>query len=124
MNIPGSNLLNTALRLIQYQSVEYYRYLGRVQNDIGQYINTYDLPISVKGSFQAVPRNLYAQYELDLSKDYATFYTSDNILSLDRDRTGDYILYASKRWKCESPNDWRAMDGWRGILLSYQDEPL
>lgn len=124
MNIPGSNLLNTALRLIQSQIVQYFKFSSRVENDVGQYIPVYDLPVQVRGSFQAVPRNLYEQYELDFSKNYATFYTSDDILSLDRDRTGDYILYANKRWKCESDNNWRAMDGWRGILLSYQDEPL
>jgi len=117
MRVPGSNLLNIALRAISKQKVGYYKFSGRDLNSIGQYEDTYDDPINIYGSFQAVSRKMYAQYDLDFSKYYATFYTSNDILATDRDVTGDKISYNNYTWKCESNNDWFAQDGWKGVLV-------
>ncbi len=123
MTIPGTNLLATALSLISKQSVQYYRYLSRDENSIGQYSANYAAPVTIKGSFQAVPRNLYSQYELDLSKEYAVFYSVNPIMSLERNRTGDYLVYNSQYWKCESDTNWFPQDSWKGVMVCRQLTP-
>lgn len=116
MSIPGSNLLNMAFTLIARQTVSYYQYQSRASNAVGQDITTYAAPVSLSGSFQAVPRKLYELYGLDLQKSYYTFYASSNLLDVARDVSGDQIVYNSRRYQIESDNDWFAIDGWKGVL--------
>lgn len=118
-NIPGQNLLNMALTVISRQSLTYYKFAARTLNIIGQDITIYDTPITLVGSWQPVPRKLYQQYGLDLQKDYFTFYTSNNVLDLERDISGDQVAFNGKRYQCESDNDWYQMDGWKGILCVH-----
>lgn len=117
--IPGQNLLNMALTLIAKQSLTYYKFAGRSLNSVGQDVTTYDTPITLVGSWQPVPRKLYQQYGLDLQKDYFTFYTSNNVLDLQRDISGDQLAFNGQRYQCESNNDWYPMDGWKGILVVH-----
>jgi len=116
MGTPGSNLLKQALTVIVPQIVTYYRALPRTTNAIGQYVTTYDTPVDVRGSFQAVPRNLYQAYGLDFQKSYYTFYTLNDIIDLQRDVSNDQIVFNSLRYQCESNNDWFAVDHWKGVL--------
>lgn len=118
-NIPGQNLLNMALTVIARQGVTYYLSEGRTVNAIGQDITIYGPPRAVVGSFQPVPRKLYQIYGLDLQKDYFTLYSSNNILDVDRDISGDQIAFNGQRFQCESDNDWFAMDGWKGVLCVH-----
>ena len=121
--IPGSNLLNTALTAIARQMVIYQRYLGRADNEIGQDVSAYEEPgVAILGSFQAVKRNLYAQYGLDLSKYYANFYVSKNALPVDRNVSGDQLVYDGTLFKAESETDWFAIDGWVCMLLVKIDD--
>lgn len=114
--IPGSNLLNMALTVIAKQSITYFKALGRSLNNIGQDVTIYDLPTIILGSFQPVPRKLYETYGLDLQKSYFTFYTSNNIIDVGRDVSGDQIVFQNLRYQCESSNDWFGEDGWVGVL--------
>ena len=114
--IPGQNLLNMAFRLISPQTVIYYHDAGRILNVSGQDVTQYGPGIPMWGSFQPVPRKLYQVYGLDLQKEYYTFYTSNNILDVERDLSGDQIAYNGQRYQCESDNDWFTMDGWKGVL--------
>lgn len=116
MQVPGSNLLSIALTVINRQIVTYYRALPRTVNSVGQWVTTYDTPLDVRGSFQAVPRNLYAAYGLDFQKSYYTFYTLNDIIDLQRDVSNDQIVFNSQRFQCESNNDWFAVDKWKGVL--------
>lgn len=116
MSIPGSNLLNAALTVIAKQSLIYYRATGRTLNDVGQDVTTYAPGVVVLGSFQPVPRTLYAQFGLDLQKDYFTFYVSKDVIDVGRDVSGDQLAYFDERFQCESNNDWYRADGWKGIL--------
>lgn len=120
--IPGSNLLNVALRTIAEQTVSYSVYLTRGANEIGQLVSTYDTPVALKGSFQAVPRDLYGQYGLDLSKYYARFFISKNALPVDRNVSGDQVTYSNRVFKVESETDWYTMDGWAELLLVKIDD--
>jgi hypothetical protein len=114
--IPGSNLLNMALSVINTQTVQYYKAKSRTLNAVGQYVTSYDDPINVAGSFQPVPRTLYEKYGLDLQKDYFTFYVSQDLIDIQRDVSPDQIVFNSKTYQCLSANDWFEMDGWVGIL--------
>ena len=117
--IPGQNLLNMALTVIARQGLTYYKFAGRALNSVGQDITTFDPPITLVGSWQPVPRQLYQQYGLDFQKDYFTFYTSNNVLDLERDISGDQIAFNGQRYQCESDNDWYQLDGWKGILCVH-----
>jgi|SRR5690242_10757908 len=114
--IPGSNLLNIALRVIARQTVIYYKDRSRSQNSVGQDVTSYAGGVPIVGSFQPVPRQLYEKYGLDLQKDYYTFYTSNNVLDVSRNVSGDQIGFKGERFQCESSNDWFPMDGWVGVL--------
>lgn len=114
--IPGANVLNMALTVIAKQTVIYYRSTGRALNNVGQEVTTYATPVSLLGSFQPVPRNLYTQFGLDLQKSYFTLYVSANLVDLARDVSGDQIVFNNLRYQCESNNDWYDMDGWKGVL--------
>lgn len=114
--IPGSNLLNIALTAIARQTIAYYQAIGRALNNVGQDVTTYALPVNIVGSFQPVPRTLYQQYGLDLQKSYYTFYTSNNLIDVARNVSGDQIIFNNQRFQCESNNDWYAIDGWKGVL--------
>jgi len=114
--IPGSNILNMALTLIAKQLVAYFPFNSRVLNSVGQNVTAYSSPFPLAGSLQAVPRQLYQQFGLDLQKNYVTFYTSSNLLDVNRDVSGDQLIYAGRRYQVESANDWFAQDGWKGVL--------
>lgn len=114
--IPGANILNMALTIIAKQTVIYYKYLSRSVNAVGQNVTLYDLPMNVVGSWQPVPRNLYMVYGLDLQKEYFTFYTSNDLLDIQRDVSGDQLVFGGQRYQVESNNDWYQLDGWKGVL--------
>lgn len=114
--VPGMNLLNMALTVIQQQTVSYYQYDTRTLNTVGQYVTTYLPEVDIVGSWQPVPRKLYPVYNLDLQKDYFTFYTSNDVLDVGRDVSGDQIVYKGRRYQVESDNDWYKEDGWKGML--------
>jgi len=116
MMIPGSNLLNIALTVIAKQTITYYRYIDRIQNDIGQDVTQYAPAVEIVGSFQPVPRSLYQVYGLDFQKSYFTFYTSNNVKDIARNISGSQIAFQGRRYQCESNNDWYGEDGWKGIL--------
>lgn len=121
--IPGSNILNMAFSLIAKQKVIYKQYLSRSLNSVGQEVTTYIEPgTSMYGSLQPVPRNLEYTQDLDLQKSYYTFYTSNNVLDVQRNVSGDQIVFNGKLLQVESANDWFAMDGWVGVLCSYQGD--
>jgi hypothetical protein len=117
--IPGQNLLNMALTLIARQGLTYYRALGRELNDLGLYDTTYANGSVMYGSWQPVPRQLMIQYGLDLQKNYFTFYTSNNVLDLDRDITADQLAFNGELYQVESANNWYRLDGWKGILCIH-----
>lgn len=114
--IPGSNLLKAAFKIIAKNTVQYYRNTGRTASTVGTYVAAYASPVAMQGSVQAVPRSRYAELELDLSKDYITFYTMNNILGLEREVAGDKLVWNGREYACESPDDWYAQDGWMGVL--------
>lgn len=116
MTVPGSNLLNQALSIIQRQTVDYYQNTGRSTNSIGMQVPAFAAAISVTGSFQAVPRNKYEMYGLDFQKNYFNFYVSRAVIDLQRDVSGDQLAFQSKRYQCVSKTAWEGIDGWDAVL--------
>ena len=115
-----ANLLALALSIIGSQTVSYMKYNGRTTNEVGQDIASYDAPIDLKGSFQPVPTSLYAQNGLDFSKKYYTFYASSDLLDIQRDVSGDKLIYAERTYQIEDENDWFVYNGWKGVLCVRQ----
>lgn len=115
MSIPGSDILNDALSVISSQAITYYKFTGRTLNNVGQDIATYDEPATIYGSFQPIPRNLYQQLGLDLQKSYFNLFTSNNIVDVGRDVSGDQINFQGQMYQCESLTEWFDMDGWVAI---------
>ncbi|ENU3061693.1 hypothetical protein MLT67_12180 [Escherichia coli] len=116
--IPGSNLLNVALRVIGSQTLEYHAYTGRQTNAAGYDVAAYADPVPISGSFQPVPRAQYANLGLDYQKTYWNFYASADLLDVARDVSGDQLSFNGARYQCESITPWRSIDGWNAMLCS------
>lgn len=114
--IPGSNLLKRALRKIHAETVLYYRYIARENNAVGLFVTTYDDPTAIKGSVQAVPRDLYERLGLNFQNNYINFFVSKDLLDIARDVSGDQIAWNGRRWECESLTPWYGIDGWVQVI--------
>lgn len=114
--IPGSNLLNMALRTISAQGFTYVPWASRAIGANGMYINTYGDSQQLAGSVQPVPRRLYEQYGLDFQKSYYNVFVSANVMDLQRDVAGDKIVYNGQNFQVESRTPWFAADGWNELL--------
>ena len=119
--IPGSNILNAALSVIGSQYFDYYKFLARQTNTIGVDVTVYENPILLSGSIQPVPQNTYAAMGLDFQKNYINIYVSKDTLDINRDISGDKIIFNNEQYKCVSNTDWFAMDGWTSILAVKVD---
>lgn len=117
MIVPGSNLVKIARRLIKYQSVQYFKFLESAPDAVGQLVSVFELPQSIQGSWQPVKRSLYNQMGLNFSKDYANFYSANDLLGISRDYSGDEVVYNGARYKIESVTRWYVLDGWNAALL-------
>ncbi len=117
--IPGANILNMALTIIAKQTIVYYESLGRTINAVGQDVTLYNNGKVIVGSFQPIQKNLYEIYGLNLQKNYYNFYTSNNIIDVQRNVSGDQIAYEGQRFQCESNTEWYSLDGWKGILCVH-----
>lgn len=119
--IPGSNILQMAFSVIATQTVSYYKFLSRTLDAIGLDVATYAAPVTLRGSFQPVPRTLYQQYGLDFSKSYFLFYTSNDAHGVTRDSSGDKLVFNGLNYQCEAETEWFAIDGWAAVLCVLQD---
>ncbi len=110
------NVLNMAMKVVGKQTFTYFKFRNRVTNYIGTDDSIFEAPVSVQGQVQAVPRNLYEIYGLDLQRTYLTFFISKAILDVERDVSGDQIQFGSERYQCLSETDWHAINGWTQVL--------
>lgn len=112
----GNNLLKRTLKLVGTQAADYYRNTGRTTNTIGLDVAAFDLPVVIQVSIQPVPRTVYQQLGLDLQRNYVTVYTTQNVLDLQRDFSGDQVRFAGKVYQLVSSTNWQAVDGWQSVL--------
>ncbi|QBQ77317.1 hypothetical protein WFH_00029 [Escherichia phage vB_EcoM_WFH] len=101
MRIPGVNLYRVATKVIGRQPIQYYMYKGRTLDKMRNYVTTYEEPITLLASVQAVLRNQYVELGLELQKNYVKIWVDKDIVDLDRDASGDYLCLVGKRikWK-------------------------
>jgi hypothetical protein len=119
--IPGSNIFLLAASVIGLQDITYYRYKDRTQNAAFQFITTYETAITIQGSFQPVQRDLYQEYGLDFQKNYAMLYCAKDIMDVQRDISGDKIVYKNKTYQCQSNLYLYDVDGWVGVMVVQID---
>ena len=116
MNVPGSNLVSIALRVIKPQVLQWQAFVSRTTNSAGDWVSTYATAVPIEGSFQAVNKALYQQLGLNIAKNYSILYTLADVQATHRDREGDLLTVAGRVWQAESDMDWRDADGWRKLL--------
>ncbi len=116
MIVPGGNILNMAMSVIQKQNFTYFPYISRTLLGNGNYSATYAAGQPVQGSVQPVPRTLYAAMGLDFQKNYFNFYVSQNIFDVKRNVSGDQFTYEGKNFQVLSKTSWFGVDGWDQVL--------
>lgn len=116
MIVPGSNLLNMALRVIQPQGLGWRAFVSRSVNAAGDFVNTYADSVNIQGSMQPLEKKLYQELGLNLAKNYSVLFTSAQVRHTTEDRSGDLLTYGGLTWCAESDTDWAVADGWRYIL--------
>lgn len=116
MRVPGSNILKMALGPIAKQTVIHHAFLRREQNANLDDVAVYKPAAQIKGSFQPMPRSLAVREGLELNGSYATFYTSKKVMDVQRDISGDQIVFEGVRYQCLYANDWSGVDGWTGVV--------
>lgn len=122
--VPGSNLLDDALSLIDTTPLTYYQYLGRTTNAIGLDVASYAPGVPITASVQAVPRSHYQQMGLDYSKTYIMIWSSANLTDLGRGRAGDQVGFNGQRYELKDEADWTPIDGWNSVLaIRVADDP-
>ena len=115
-NVPGSNLLKKAFKVIKKQPFIYRQFNGRTTNSIGIDVPSYLPDVTLQGSIQAVPRRLFQQNGLDFKKNYITIYSSDTIEGVNRDTSGDRVVFNGKLFQVLEENNWSPIDGWNGVI--------
>jgi hypothetical protein len=114
--VPGSNLLKKAFKIINKDSFIYRQFKSRTTNSIGIDIPVFEPDVDLNGSVQAVPRRLYQHHGLDWKKNYITIYSSDTIEGVNRDTSGDRVIFNGKLFQVLDENDWKPIDGWNGVI--------
>lgn len=116
MNVPGSNLLKQAARVIKLTTVPYIVAGPRTLNAAKQWVTTYADPVGIKMSVQRVPRSKYIQFNLELQRNYVMLFASIDMIDLDRDASGDRLIWNKRLYQIESQNTWFEQDGWAKSL--------
>jgi hypothetical protein len=114
---PGSNLLAQALRLIKPTTIQYLKYSGRTLNAARQYVASFDAPVDVLVSLQAVARSAYKNLDLDFQRNYLKVFAQLDTVDIARDSSGDRFVINGKYYQIEGQNNWFAVDGWASCLI-------
>lgn len=116
MSIPGSNLLRQALKVIRPTTIQVIKYNGRTLDANRNFLSTYDAPVDMQASVQAVNRERYLALGLDFQKEYIKIWISEDLIDLERDYSGDKFIYGGKEYQLIDQSDWFLQDGWASNL--------
>lgn len=124
MIVPGGNLFLRATRLIGTNPIQYYKYKSRVLNAARQWVPSFEDPVTIYASVQAVSRDTYVRLGLDMQRNYVTIYAAANVVDLERDSAGDQLVFDGVRYQIESQTTWFLRDGWaEAMAVEFQLTP-
>ena len=116
MMVPGSNILNRALKLLTAQTITYLAFVSRSTTAIGTQVPVYATAVQLRGSIQPVPRQLMEILGLDLQKHYVNIFVSNNVIDVARDVSSDKFKFGGATFQAISITKWRTVDGWNQVL--------
>lgn len=116
MFIPGEDLLDLALSVIDAQEVQLHAFVSATVGTAGVQVSTYADPIGIEGSMQSVDQKRLMELGVDRSKKYMVLWTSYPVQTVERDINGDHIEYAGALFLASSGLDWMPQDGWNAVL--------
>lgn len=116
MNVPGSNLLATALTVICPQPFEYFRYRGKTTNAIGLDVHTFDDAVTLMGSIQDIGTDVYQARGLDFQKQYIEIWVTTDTNGFQRGQASDQIGFNGRRWQIIDDSNWFPIDGWDSFI--------
>lgn len=114
---PGSDLLSDALEVIDPTEIGHRKFEGRILNDYGLYVSTFEAEVTLEASVQAVPRSAYKQFGLDFQRNYLSAFVSADVLDLQRDVAGDRFIIKGKLFQVVSEVPWFEIDGWVNVTV-------
>lgn len=116
--IPGINLFAIATSAILTQEIVWRRFLGNVENPLGQLVPAFDDPVTIQGSIQAMDAKDVQRLGLDMREKHSVLYTSHDIAGIAKDgRQPDQIFYGDDSYDVIGETDWMKQDGWKGLVL-------
>lgn len=118
MLVPGSNILNMALRAIQpTRGVTVRKYLGEGETSTGATVAQYSDPVPVSNcSLQPVPARDVQQLGLTVGRTYIKLISSADLHSAYRGGQGDKINWNGAEFTVLEPTSWIIQDGWTRVI--------
>lgn len=118
MMVPGSNLLNMALGVIQpTRGATVKEYLGEVDNAFGGTEVSYRDPKPlVNVSIQPMTKQQVQVSGLAVNKTYIQIWVSQSVQGAYRGRQNDIVTWAGYDWEVQPDSDWLIQDGWVRII--------
>lgn len=110
------NILSLAMGAIGSQTAAWQKFKDRTTNEAGHKVQSYYPTKNIVGSVQPVSQKAMQALGLDMNKRYVTLYTPADVVAVERDGSGDRIVYAGDVYLCESDTPWRAQAGWVSVL--------
>ena len=116
MNVPGANLLNIALSVINPAAISWAAFVSQAVGANLAVANTYAAPVVIRGSAQPVSRVLMETLGLDMNKSYIHIYAPNNVIDIERNITSDQFTVNGTLYQGLSATPWFGYDGWNEIL--------
>ena len=118
MQVPGSNLLIQALRVIQPTRGAFVRkFTGEAENASGKTVPVYADPVPlVNCSIQAVPFRDIQQMGLTVGKTYIKVISTTDMHGAYRGGQGDRIQWNGHEFTVLEETNWIVQDGWVRII--------
>jgi len=85
-------------------------------NSIGLQVPTFAAPVTIYGSFQPIPRSMFELLGLEFNKDYVTFYVTNLVQDVARNKAPDEFVFNGNRYRVMTASDWNLVDGWNNPI--------
>jgi hypothetical protein len=123
MNNFGFNLLGLTQSVIGKQSYQLEVWAGRVRNDAGYMVDSYDVAVTRHASVQPLPAEKITPMGLEFNKVYITIFDQSLVSILSRSENPDRIIWQGYYWKPEpSSMDWNDQGGWNQVVCVRGDK--